>query len=203
MAKLADVLGIDADLAIAWIHRRRSSCSGERSTARAPVDHLRSAWRRADHARGRPAAGLLLDGAWYCLAADHASGELRRFRLDRVQDAAPNGETFAPTGTATADLDAPFDAPAQAVAVRVWLPEDARWVAEYVPLTEVVDAVAAPAQAPPGCGPGYTATVTTVGTSFLARLLVRARGQVIDPPDWRDLTRQAATDILAGYDDPA
>ena len=98
MAKLADVLGIDADLAIdlapppALEVFRRAVDAHERLT----ITYW-SAWRDERTTREvDPRQVSFLEGAWYCLADDHASGELRRFRLDRVEAAAPTGATFDP-----------------------------------------------------------------------------------------------------------
>lgn len=213
MAKLAAVLGIDADLDIDLdppehlVLFRHAADHGERLRVTYWSD-----WRDEESERSLdPLNVYFLDGAWYTLALDHASGQLRRFRLDRVRAARATGETFARPA-----LDGPvalFEAPDQAVTVRVWFPDDARWVADYVALTVLADPAPAPAEVAtgppgtpeaPGASPatGWTAELTVVGTSFLARLLVRTRGHVLEPVEWRGLTARTAAEVLARYRHP-
>jgi predicted DNA-binding transcriptional regulator YafY len=76
----------DALLALAEGARRRRTV------------HLRyTAWRGRASARELDPYGLVLhSGRWYVTGLDHASNEIRTFRLDRVRAVAPTSGTFTP-----------------------------------------------------------------------------------------------------------
>jgi predicted DNA-binding transcriptional regulator YafY len=62
-----------------------------------------TAWRGSDSVRDVDPYGLVLHaGRWYVTGWDHASGEIRTFRVDRVRAVEPRETTFRPP----ADFDA-------------------------------------------------------------------------------------------------
>ena len=148
-----------------------------------------SAWR--DELTTRlvdPLQVTFIEGAWYLLAVDDSSGELRRFRVDRIVECSDTGAQFVPR--AFEPLTEVFEPPPFAVLASGWFPAGAHWVTEYVDLDVTAED-----------DEGFTATVTSVGDVWLARLLLRTGGHVIAPPEMVDLRRAAARSVLARYAD--
>lgn len=130
-------------------------------------------------------------GEWYVIADDDRSGEVRIFRIDRIESLARTGQVVAPS-------DQPLPEPGEWFtdgAVRraeLRLGPDARWVVERYP----VDRVDGPA------ADGWvTARLPVVSERWLARTLVRLgpHAELVEPDDWRDLARDAASTVLARY----
>jgi proteasome accessory factor C len=188
MAKLADALALAGEIDITieeppFLDEVRTAIEAHR---RLEIDYW-SAWRdERSTRRVDPLQVKFVEGAWQLLAIDHRSGQERRFRADRILDLRDTGEVFEPP--AFTPIDGPFDAPSFAEAITVRFPADARWVTEYVDL-EVTDEHAE----------SFTAVVTSVGESWLARLLLRTGGEVLDPPELTDLRRRTAATVLARY----
>lgn len=152
-----------------------------------------SAWRvDTTERRIDPLLVHAAEGHWYIEAHDHRSGERRRFRVDRILSAAPSGEHFE-----RVDVGLPsstFTGRGDARDVTVALPASARWVTEAY---EVSEATTRP--------DGRMEVVLTVGSpTFLERILLRAGpgAEVLDPPELRDLGREAAGRILNRYQRP-
>jgi proteasome accessory factor C len=128
-------------------------------------------------------------GDWYVIADDSASGEQRTFRIDRIEEVHPTGETFVRRDVAVpvegffADSDLPE--------VTVLLPADASWVAERYPVR---------ATAPQADG-RLVAVLAVSGDRWLERLLLRAgpHAQVLSPVTWVDSAARAAQRVLARY----
>ncbi len=133
-------------------------------------------------------------GNWYVLAHDGASGEERLFRVDRIKDLAPTGETFAPPG----DFD-----PERAAAGRLFVPSardievtldvspDAGWVLEVTPHDRAEQRK-----------DGWTRlTLRTSHLEWLERLVLRLGDavKVVAPDVLGDRVREAAARTLAGY----
>lgn len=188
MAKLADALALADDVEITieepeFLDEVRAAVEAHR---RLELDYW-SAWR--DERTRRvvdPLQVKFVEGTWQLLAHDHRSSERRRFRVDRIIGVRDTGETFEPTGFRP--ITGAFDPPASASAVTVRFPAEARWVIEYVDV-EVTDET-------DEC---FTAVVTSVGEIWLARLLLRTGGEVLDPPELADLRRRTAAAVLARY----
>lgn len=149
-----------------------------------------SAWRvDTTERRIDPMLVHAAEGHWYVEARDHRSGELRRFRVDRILSAAPSGEHFE-----RIEVEVPpstFTGRGEARDVTVALPTSAHWVTETYEVSQ--------AQARDD---GRLEVVLTVGSpSFLERLLLRAGpgAEVLDPPELRDLGRAAARRVLSRY----
>jgi proteasome accessory factor C len=150
-----------------------------------------SAWRvDVTERRIEPLLVHAAEGRWYVEARDHRSGELRRFRVDRILSASPTGEHFEPVA-----LDVPpstFTGQGDARDVTVALPASARWVTEAYETSE--------ARLRPD---GRIEVTLTVGrVTFLERILLRCGpgAEVLDPPDLADLAATAARRVLARYD---
>lgn len=150
-----------------------------------------SAWRvEVTERRIDPLLVHTAEGRWYVEAHDHRSGELRRFRIDRILSVEPTGDHFEPVGVELPP--SPFTPRHDVRQVRLLLPESARWVTEAY---ETSDAVEGP--------DGRIEVVVAVASAiFLERLLLRvgAGAEVLDPPDLRDLGAAASRRVLARYD---
>ncbi len=131
----------------------------------------------------------LTDGRWYLEACDHGNDEVRKFRLDRIEEARVLEETFVPGDLP--DEVSNYVPGLAARTVRLWLPADARWVLETYPVTDVVEH-------PDGT---TEAQFSVVGTAWLERLLLRVGpgAEVLEPAELADLGRDAATRLLALY----
>ena len=171
---------------------------GHLARVRAAVDEHRtleidywSSWRdELTTRRVDPLRAFYAQGEWYVACRDHRSGQLRRFRVDRIVACRSTDDTFAPP-VLHPDLEV-FTAPAGlATEVEVRFPAAARWVPEYV-AREVVDADDA----------GFTLRCTSVGESWLARLLLRTGGQVVAPSELAGLRAATARRVLERYELP-
>lgn len=149
-----------------------------------------SAWRDEESTREiEPHVVYNREGRWYVDGLDSASGEVRRFRVDRIREVRETGATFEPPGTSPPE-DV-FEPPVDATPVTVLVPAGARWVIETYP----VDCAEA--------GDGrFRVTFNVVGTAWLERLLLRLgpEAEIVDPPALRDTGRDAARRVLAAYE---
>ena len=188
MAKLADALELDNEVDVVLERPEHLDL-----VRRAVDEHHRlavtywSAWRdELTERRVDPRQVTFLEGAWYLLAFDHDSGEERKFRVDRIVECAETGETFEPEPFEP--MTEVFEPPPFAVQATVRFPRSAWWVTEYVD----VDVTEEDENS-------FAAVVTSVGESWLGRLLLRTGGEVIEPEDRRDLRRRAAERVLVRY----
>ena len=149
-------------------------------------------------------------GDWYVVAADQRSGELRTFRVDRIESLTRTGRYDDPvddddttttttttatttTTTATAGVGPGWFADGGLPHVTLRLRPPARWVVERYPVDRVETD-----------GHGVTTAVFPVASRpWLERLLVRLGpdAEVIEPDDWRDLAVATARTILTRYQD--
>lgn len=133
-------------------------------------------------------------GAWYVAGLDHASGEDRIFRIDRIRALTPTGETFErPPGfdPATYARRRLFTPSEQDVDVVLDLAPSAAWVREVTPY-EAVDALS----------DGWIRMrLRTPHTAWLERLLLRLGGgaRVVAPEALAGRVRDAARRALARY----
>ena len=147
-----------------------------------------SAWRDERTTRRiDPYRVFFAQGEWYAPAWCHLAGGFRRFRVDRILSCTDTGETFD-----RRDVDDSlevFTAPkVAATEVLAWFPVDAAWVPEYV-AGQVVDEDQ----------DGFTMRLTAVGETWLARLLLRTGGEVLEPEGLVALRRTTARRVLDGY----
>jgi proteasome accessory factor C len=77
-------------------------------------------------------------GNWYVAVWDHSRDEERLFRADRIRSVRATGERFEPRGLEGAGR--PLYTPSEHdVQVRLLLAPEARWIAEYHPVDELVE----------------------------------------------------------------
>jgi proteasome accessory factor C len=130
-------------------------------------------------------------GEWYVTADDDRSGEIRIFRIDRI-------ESIEPTGAMPTPSDDPLPTPGawftdgSIPRVTVRLGPAARWVVERYPVDTV--------EGPDDDG-WYTATLAIVSEPWFTRTLVRLGPdvRVVEPEQWRDTAREATGRVLARY----
>lgn len=134
-------------------------------------------------------------GNWYVSARDHASGENRIFRVDRIKELSPTDATFEPpedfdpSSVAAGPLFVPST---RDVEVTIDLAPAAGWVREITPH-----------DAAEGLRDGWTRiTLRTAHLQWLARLMLRLGddARVVAPEELTDAVRAAARGALAAYE---
>jgi proteasome accessory factor C len=156
------------------------------------------------------------EGHWYVDAYCSSAGDLRRFRVDRINAAGPIGPGHAggpdpvgdagPTDGSAADDHAgtsdggaagplpdfePYVPGPDSRKVRISLDPATAWLAESIPGTGPAETVDGRAEI----------EVFVGGDAWLERLLLRLGpgARVVDPPEYGNLAAQAATRVLARY----
>lgn len=147
----------------------------------------------ADEPRTReitPRRVLVDRGLWYVVADDHASGEQRTFRLDRIETWEPTGVIDEPREVDPPAADAWFTGSDLPVAT-VRLDRDSRWVVERFPANSIIED-----------GDHVVAELPVTSERWLRTLLLQLGpgAEVVDPPEWRSLAAAAAAALLARYD---
>jgi proteasome accessory factor C len=130
-------------------------------------------------------------GQWYVTADDGRSGQVRTFRIDRIESLSATGRTVP-----TADGPAPTpgmwfeDEPVPRASVR--LSPSAAWVREQYPTDWVGE---------PDDDGWVTVRLRVASERWLALLMLRLGpdAEVIDPPEWREVGRSVAATVLARY----
>lgn len=130
-------------------------------------------------------------GEWYVRADDDRSGELRTFRVDRIESMAPTNRIVPPS-------DEPLPPPGEWFAdgsirrVTIRLAPAARWVAERYPMDEV--------SVPDDQGV-VTVRLAVASERWLERTLLRLGrdAEVLDAPELTTSVRAAAARVLARY----
>jgi proteasome accessory factor C len=129
-------------------------------------------------------------GNWYLTAFDDRSGEVRTFRVDRIESYERTGRPGAPPPDVLPEPGRWFD-DGDVPRVTLRLAPAARWVVERYPVDEVVDEA-----------DGWSRVRLAVTSErWLARLLLRLGpgAEVIEPPEAAATARAAATRVLARY----
>jgi proteasome accessory factor C len=128
-------------------------------------------------------------GNWYVVAWDRRSDEERMFRVDRIRDVRPIGESFKPRGLLGQGRPL-YDRGAEDVQVRLLLRSGARWVAEYYEVERSTQR-----------GDDLEVLLPAKDLAWVAKLVLRLGGEadVLDPPELRDLARKAAEEALSLY----
>jgi proteasome accessory factor C len=191
LAKLETVLGdrrritIDLDEPANLPLVRRAIADGQQLE----IDYYSASRDERTTRRVDPYSAFASEGHWYLDGFCHLAGDVRLFRIDRVQSARLSGEEFeAPTATAQGRVFAPGP---EARHVKLSIPRSARWVVEAYPTLDVQER----------SDGGLLVTLAVSGTPWLERLMLRLgpEAEVIDPPDLVDTGRGAAERILAAY----
>lgn len=126
-------------------------------------------------------------GSWYARCVDRGDGALKLFRVDRFEEVHTTSEHFAP-GSVADDTEVFHPGP-DATRVTLWFPADAAWVREDLEV-EVMSTD----------DEGFTGSLSVVGTSWLANLVLRTGARILDPPALVNVGAEAAAKALAQYD---
>lgn len=129
-------------------------------------------------------------GDWYVVADDSATGEERRFRIDRIEACTPAGTHFEHRDVAQPS-EGWFGPAAHLSAVTLRVQPAARWIADRYPVQDV--------RAQPSGS--FEIDLFVSGEPWLERLLLRlgTSVEVLSPAAWRDLGPRAAARVLARY----
>lgn len=130
-------------------------------------------------------------GEWYTDAFCSLRGEPRMFRIDRIRRVTPTDETFTPERPDRTGLV--YHPRAEDPRVTLELPRGASWVAERAPAESVEEL-------PDG---RQRILLAVSERAFLERILLQVGpgAEVVDPPELRELGRDAATRVRARYGD--
>jgi proteasome accessory factor C len=130
-------------------------------------------------------------GEWYVTADDDRSGEVRTFRIDRIEAVEPTGSIVAASGR---ELPRPGDwfADGSVPRATVRLAPSARWVVERYPVDEVSD---------PDADGWVTARLPVASDTWLVRTMLRLGpdAELVEPAAHRESVRGAAAAVLARY----
>jgi len=195
LAKLAAALG-DDDTSGVSIDLDRPDLAARLATAADAGEQVRLRYRspsrdEVTERRVLPRQVFTDRGEWYVTADDERSGEVRTFRIDRI-------ESFRSTGEHPPPSDAPLPVPGDWFTdgsiprVTVRLAPAARWVIERYPVETVGE---------PDVDGWVTATLAVVSEPWFTRTLVRLgpNADVVEPDEWRDIARAATERVLARY----
>jgi proteasome accessory factor C len=197
LKKLRDALGgaglEDLHLEVEQPAGRRGPLEAVRGAAqnqeRIEIDYYSASRDEVTTRRIDPEQVFSAIGNWYVVAWDRKSDEERMFRVDRIRDVRPAGETFQPRGLLGQGRPL-YDRGPEDVRVRLLLRPGARWVAEYYEVERATER-----------GKDLEVTLPAKDLAWVAKLVLRLGGEaeVLDPPELRDLARGAAEEALALY----
>jgi proteasome accessory factor C len=195
--KLAATLGREA---LADLHVEIGHSAGEpgalaevrravTARERIEIDHYSAARDAVTTRRIDPEHVFSALGNWYVVAWDHLADAERMFRIDRIREARPTGETFQSRGLLGQGREL-YTAGPQDIPVRLRLGPGARWVAEYYQVERAVER------------DGFVeVTLPTKDLAWMAKLLLRLRGEaeVLDPPELVRAAKALAQETLGLY----
>lgn len=195
LAKLATSLG-DDDTAGVSVDLARPELAGPLVAAVESAERLRIAYWSASRdeltTRLVVPRQLFTDrGEWYVSADDDRSGEVRTFRVDRIESVESTGERgVSPLG----ELPTPgrWFTDAGIARARLRLGPGARWIVERYPVDDVGEADA----------DGWVEAVLPLASErWFVRILLGLGPdvEVIDPPELADAVRESARQVLARY----
>lgn len=195
LAKLAAALGEDDTSGVRVELARTDTVDRLASAVDAgelvDIDYWSASRDETTSRRIRPRQVFHDRGEWYVSADDDRSGEVRTFRLDRIERLAGTDE-FAPA--ADADLPTPGEwfTDASIARVTVRLAPAAQWITERYPVDEVTG---------PDADGWVTARLPVASERWFVRTMLRLGpdADVIDPPGAGASVAAAAREILARY----
>jgi len=190
LQKLATVLGDDAVVmetpqppAAAMIVDAARRC------ARVRISYWSAAADQRSEREITPRRVFFDSGYWYVIADDQRSGEVRTFRIDRIEHGELTGQIDEPRDVEVPYGDAWFADDELPVAL-LRVPAGGAWVAERYPTRSVQPD-----------GDGWLIEVTVASERWLRDLLLRlgAEARVVEPPEWVHLGATAAAEVLQRY----
>jgi proteasome accessory factor C len=195
LEKLARALGED-DTSGVRVDLERPPAAERLATAIEAAERLRIAYRSAsrDEVTDRAIVPrqLFTDrGEWYVSADDDRSGEVRTFRLDRIEAVEETGEIgVAVAGALPTPGEWFSDADIPRAVVR--LSPAAQWIVERFPSDD---------RGEPDDDGWIEVTLPVASRRWFVRTMLRlgSGAQIVEPAELADAVRQAAADVLARY----
>ena len=156
---------------------------------RIEIEHYSAARDAVSTRRIDPEQVFSALGNWYVVAWDHLADAERMFRVDRIREVRPTGESFEPRGLLGPGREL-YTPAAEDRTVRLRLGPGARWVAEYYRVDRTEERNGA-----------LEVTLPTKDLAWVAKLLLRlgGEGRVLEPPELAEATRALAEETLALY----
>jgi proteasome accessory factor C len=196
LAKLAAVLGADdRDDAVAIELDRPEStdvlADAVRGHERLRIDYWSASRDETTQRVITPYRVFADRGNWYVVALDDRSGEVRTFRIDRIEDVERTGESGPPPPDDLPEPGSWFD-DAEVRRATLRLGPSARWVIERYPVDDV--------SAPDADG-WVTARLAVASERWLERVLLRLGSacEVVEPAELRGVAVAAAERALERY----
>ena len=136
---------------------------------------------------------MCIRDSWYLDAYCHRAGDMRRFRVDRIDAVRPATVSPGPAVTQSRPLEEMFVPGPGAVEVHLQLGRGAQWVPESVPVRAV---------ARDEDGTVTDLTLDVSGMAWFERLLLQLgpAARVVSPPELMGLAAEAARRVLARYE---
>jgi predicted DNA-binding transcriptional regulator YafY len=183
-----EAMGVDVDAPQQLAAVRAATDGGDM----VEIDYLSASRDELTTRVVEPAQVITMDGHWYLDAFCHRAGDMRRFRIDRIN--AVRSHDGAPAGTprrlrATEDTFLPGPG---ALEVHLRLGPGAQWVAESVPVRGAVRSAD---------GSVTDVVLDVAGMAWFERLLLQlgTEAQVVSPIELSDLASRAALKVLKVY----
>lgn len=143
-------------------------------------------------------------GNWYLRADDALSGELRTFRIDRVEHVVRTGRVVEPSGEPLGEPQ-PFFTDAAVPRARLLVGPDAQWIIERYPIDSTEPVVASRRSTlvmRDRAAAGWLEVRLPVASErWLARLLIRLgpNAELIEPDEFRPVATSLARQMLDRY----
>ncbi|MCB0967420.1 MAG: WYL domain-containing protein [Ilumatobacter sp.] len=195
LAKLAAALGED-DTGGVRVDLERPDVADRLATAIDAAERLRIAYWSASRdevgERTIVPRQLFTDrGEWYVSADDDRSGEVRTFRLDRIESVEGTGEVGV-AGAGPLPTPGEWFTDADIPRVTVRLAPSARWIVERYPSDEVGE---------PDVDGWVEARLPVASRRWFVRTMLRLGpgAQIVEPDDLADEVRAVARDVLGRY----
>ena len=130
-------------------------------------------------------------GEWYVSADDDRSGEVRTFRIDRIESTESTGETGV-VGDGPVPTPGEWFVDADIPRAVVRLAPDAQWIVERYPSDAVGE---------PDADGWVEATIPVASLRWFVRTMLRLGPgvDIVEPPELADAVRGAAGGVLARY----
>jgi proteasome accessory factor C len=130
-------------------------------------------------------------GEWYVSADDDRSGEMRTFRIDRIESAEPTGE-FVPAGDEPLPTPGDWFADGSIPRATVRFGPSARWVIERYPVDQVSE---------PDDDGWVTVQLPIASEHWLRCTLVRlgTGAELLEPEHWSEIGTTTAASVLERY----
>jgi predicted DNA-binding transcriptional regulator YafY len=180
-------IGMDVD-APQYLAAVREATDGGRAIE---IDYLSGSRDELTTRVIEPSQVLTSDGHWYVDAFCHRAGDMRRFRVDRINAVRPVDQPVTARAVTRAAADMVVPGP-NTIDVHLRLTQAAQWLVESIPMRSVRHA-----------RDGSVAEVVLAvgGMAWFERLLLQLGpdAQVVSPPELVDLVSRAAAKVLEVY----